>query len=73
MRLTRHAKNRLRWIRRAEPGLAEVDLLAAIARGATIGRDVRDNPHLLVEVGGIRLVLVVDESEQMVITMWREE
>ncbi|MDP9225189.1 MAG: hypothetical protein M3P18_15340 [Actinomycetota bacterium] len=73
MRLTRHAKNRLRWIRRAEPDLAEVELLAAIDRGASIGRDVRDNQHVAVEVGGVQLVLVVDESEQIVITMWREE
>jgi hypothetical protein len=73
MRLTRHAKNRLRWIRRAEPKLAEADLLAAIDRGTLIGGDVRDNPHVLVEVAGLRLVLVVDEREQMVITMWREE
>lgn len=55
------------------PGLSETDLVAAIDRGAAIGRDIRDNQHVAVEVGGVRLVLVVDEKEQIVITMWREE
>jgi len=73
MRFTRHAKNRLRWIRRAVPTLVETDLIEAIDRGAPIGRDIRDNQHVSVEVGGVRLVLVVDEKEQIVITMWREE
>ena len=73
MRLTRHAKNRLRWIRRVEPDLTEVDLLAALDRGVGIGHDVRNNRLVSVEVRGVQLVLVVDEIEQMVITMWREE
>lgn len=72
MRLTRHAKNRLRWMRRSEPTLTEADLLIALGEGVVIGRDVRSNAHVWVRVGGMRLVVVVDEMEQMVITMWRE-
>lgn len=73
MRLTRHAKNRLRWIRRAVPNLTETELIAAIGQGSKIGRDVRDHQHVSIDVAGIRLVLVVDETNRMVITIWREE
>jgi hypothetical protein len=73
MRLTRHAKNRLRWIRRNVSAVTETDVVAAIDSGETIGRDVKGNRHIAAVMNGVRLVLVVDEERQLVITMWREE
>lgn len=73
MRFTRHAKNRLRWIRRTVSGLDENDLIEALAQGTTIGRDARDNRQVRVAIEGLGLILVVDEEAEMVVTIWREE
>lgn len=73
MRLTRHAKNRLRWIQRLAPALSEADLLGALATARRSGQDLKENQYLSVVIEGLRLMVVVDEAEQIVITMWREE
>lgn len=73
MRLTRHAKNRLRFIARRWPGASEPQLLASLTSAKIIGQDVRGNSRLSVEVGGILLTVVVDSVNDVVITIWREE
>lgn len=62
MRLSRHAKNRLRWIRRAASDLDETRLLEAIGEGSTIGADARGNQQIRVELGYIKLIVVLDEE-----------
>lgn len=73
MRLSRHARNRLRWIRRAASDLDESRLLEALGKGTTIGADARGNQQIRVELGHIRLIVVLDEEAEMVVTIWREE
>ena len=73
MRLSRHARNRLRWIRRAASNLDESRLLGALEKGQTIGADARGNRQIRVDLGDIRLIVVLDERAEMVVTIWREE
>lgn len=72
MRLTRHAKNRLRWIARRHETVSEAALLATIPAGVTVGYDERGNRRIRVTVGATRLILVIDESQGSIITMWAE-
>lgn len=39
--------------------------------GETAGYDSRGNRKVVVEVAGVALVLVVDERQQLVVTIWR--
>lgn len=58
MRLTRHAKNRLRYIARREPDVSEARLLDSLASGRLLDRDVKGNRRLEVSAGGILLTVV---------------
>lgn len=70
--LSRHAKNKLRWVRRDAPAVTEEALLHAVAEGQELGRDQRGNVRVAVEVAGVRLTAVVDPDDELVITLWRE-
>jgi hypothetical protein len=39
----------------------------------SLGEDVKGNHRMSVRVAGKHLVVVVDETHQVVITIWREE
>jgi hypothetical protein len=73
VRLTRHAKNRLRYIARRWPGVSEEQLLANLAAAEGVDRDVKGNSRLSVEVGGILLIVIVDPGRDVVVTIWRQE
>jgi hypothetical protein len=72
VRLTRHAKNRLRWIGRRHPGVTEQSLLEEISGSETIGYDDAGNRRARLVVRGTTLTVVIDESEGVLITMWVE-
>ena len=72
MRLTRHARNRLRWIARRHPGVSEAKLLEALPGAVTVGYDDRGNRRARMTIGMTNLIVVVDESQGSVITMWVE-
>lgn len=72
MRLSRHAKNKLRWIRRDAAHLTEDALLRDIVHGQHLGTDHRGNVKIAVEVAGVRLTAVVDPDDELVVTLWRE-
>jgi hypothetical protein len=72
MRLTRHARNRLRWISRRHVSVSEAKLLEAIPGALTVGYDDRGNRRARVTIGTTSLILVIDESQGSVITMWVE-
>lgn len=73
MRLTRHAKNRLRLIAKRAPSVTEKWLLEALASAALAGTDVKGNRKLKVRIDAILLTVVVDQERQLVVTLWREE
>jgi len=73
MRLSRHAKNRLRWLRRASVQLTEEELVEALGTGSLVGHDLKGNAHHALSLAGTRLVVVIDEREEVVVTIWREE
>ncbi|MGH2664126.1 MAG: hypothetical protein ACRDH8_15270 [Actinomycetota bacterium] len=72
MRLTRHAKNRLRWIERRHPGVTETGLIEALPASETIGYDDRGNRRARLVLGGTGLTVVIDEAQGIVITVWVE-
>jgi hypothetical protein len=72
VRLTRHARNRLRLIQRAWPRVTEATLLEALGSGDMLGRDAKGNRRVSIEIEGIRLVVVIGERDQLVVTIWRE-
>lgn len=72
MRFTRHAKNRLRWLRRSLPTLSELAIAEAIRSGRERGRDSAGNLKVAVHVGSSNLVIVLDETQDLVITIWKE-
>jgi hypothetical protein len=73
VRLTRHAKNRLRLLRRRAPELTEPRVLEALGSARSLGRDVKGNRRVSIRIGEILLMVVVDEAKQVVVTIWREE
>lgn len=73
MRLTRHAKNRLRLIARRVPAMTEKALLEAMDSAPLVGTDVKGNQRLKVRIDAILLTVVVDQDRQQVVTFWREE
>jgi hypothetical protein len=72
VRLTRHARNRLRWIARRHPGVSETLLLETLPRATAIGYDERGNRRARVAVGITSLILVIDEAHGVIITIWVE-
>lgn len=73
MRLTRHAKNRLRFIQRRAAMVSEVSILEGLLRASEVGRDMKGNRKLAVRIEQVLLTVVVDDARQIVITIWREE
>jgi len=73
VRLTRHAKNRLRFIGRRTAPLSECRLLEALASADVVGEDIKGNRRLSIRIDDVLLTVVVDEARQIVITIWREE
>jgi hypothetical protein len=73
MRLSRHAKNRLRWIRRDSPDISEAELLKAVSSTRIHGHDAKGSALYAVVVAGLPLLVVVDEHHGVVVTIWREE
>lgn len=55
MRLTRHAKNRLRLIARWAPAVTEESLLEAMVSATLVGVDMKGNSKLKVEIDCGRL------------------
>jgi hypothetical protein len=72
MRLTRHARNRLRWITRHHSGVTEAELLSRLPKSEHIGYDERGNRRVRAVVGNTTLTIVVDERGGVVITLWVE-
>jgi hypothetical protein len=72
VKLTRHARNRLRWIARRHPSVTESALLAALPQAILVGYDDRGNRRVRVALGTIGLMVVIDEAQGVVITMWVE-
>lgn len=73
VRLTRHAKNRLRLLRRRAPDLTEPRVLEALGSARLLGEDIKGNRRMSIRIAEILLVVVVDETDQIVVTIWREE
>ncbi|MGH2699894.1 MAG: hypothetical protein ACRDJL_11955 [Actinomycetota bacterium] len=73
MRLTRHAKNRLRFIQRRAPSLTESRLLEALGSASVMGEDPKGNRRVSIRLDDVLLLVVVDEAKEIVITIWREE
>jgi len=63
----------LRLLRRRAPELTESGVLEALGSARSLGEDVKGNHRLSVRVAGKLLVVVVDETNHVVVTIWREE
>jgi len=72
VRLTRHARNRLRWIGRRHPSVSEASLLETLPQAVTVGYDDRGNRRARVTLGRAGLIVVVDEAQSVIITVWME-
>lgn len=72
MRVTRHARNKLRRIGKVEPSVGVAALVFALPSGETIGYDEDGNRRVRVSVEGIRLMVVVDDEQGAVVTVWME-
>lgn len=70
MKLTRHARNRLRWIRRGHPAIGVEALAAALPGAPVLGYDGRGNRRLLVEVADLELIVIFDARDDVLVTLW---
>lgn len=70
VRLSRHARNRLRWIARRHPQVSAAAVMEALPGAETIGYDDRGNRKARVPMGDVRLTVVVDEAASVVVTIW---
>jgi hypothetical protein len=66
-------RNRLRLIGRLAPDLTEQRLLEALGSASELSEDVKGNRRMSIRLDGMLLVVVVDEANQVVVTIWREE
>jgi hypothetical protein len=63
----------LRLLRRRAPDLTEPRVLEALGSARVLGVDIKGNRRMSVRIAEILLVVVVDEANQVVVTIWREE
>lgn len=70
MKLTRHARDRLRWIQRVHPAVTAHSLVEALPAAETLGYDDRGNLRARVVVGDAGITVVIDEAEGFVVTLW---
>lgn len=70
MLLSRHAKNKLRYLR-----VSEDDLESAMAQphSEEVGPDSKPNAVLSIRGMLVRVVYVMDGDEQVVVTAWQEK
>lgn len=73
MHLTRHAKNRVRFIARRVPKISETVVLAALDSATEVSLDSKGNRRVKVQIAGIMFLIVVDEVAEAVVTIWRED
>ncbi len=59
-------------IGRRAPDLTEQRLLEALGSASELGEDVKGNRRMSIRLDEM-LVVVVDEANQVVVTIWREE
>lgn len=72
MRLSRHARNRLRWLRAGGLEIDEHEPIGALSVGEIVGQDLKGNSRIVVSTGGGQLMVVVDAEGEVVVTIWRE-
>lgn len=72
MRLSRHARNRLRLIARRHPWITPEWVLAGLSAGRTLGYDDRGNRRVQLVHGGLSIIVVIDEDAGLLITIWVE-
>jgi hypothetical protein len=63
----------LRFLRRRAPDLTEPRVLEALGSARLLGEDLKGNRRMSVRIADVLLVVVVDEPNQVVVTIWREE
>jgi len=72
VRLTRHARNRLRWIAKSHPRVTAQALAQSLPKAKTMGYDDRGNRKVQLVFGEARLTVVVDDAARVVVTVWVE-
>lgn len=50
--------------------MSEAQLLEALPTGEILGKDDRGNRRVRVSLAGVRLTVVVDDSQGVIITVW---
>lgn len=55
------------------PGIGPADLLAALGRAEAKGHDMKGNALFQLTISGVPLLVVIDEDEEVVVTIWVEE
>jgi hypothetical protein len=53
--------------------LTEPRVLEALGSARVLGEDIKGNRRMSIRIAEILLVVVVDETDQIVVTIWREE
>jgi len=62
MKLTRHARNRLRWIQRRRSDVSAKGLIDTLREAESIGYDDRGNRRVQTTVQGTELIVVIDDT-----------
>jgi hypothetical protein len=68
VKLTRHARNRLRLIRRATPDITAAAVLSAVMESYD---EVVDD-RIVVRIGDVDVVVVLDVGRSVLVTLWRQ-
>lgn len=66
LRFSRHARNRIRWIGRAEPDVTQESIRAALGEHSRDEYDERGNLRTQVVIGTVELTVVIDEEDALV-------
>lgn len=72
MILTRHARNRIRFIRRTAPDVSAMGIVSAISEGQALEPDPQGRRRVRIEVAGIGLTAVISADGEVLITLWKE-
>ncbi|MGI8425917.1 MAG: hypothetical protein ACR2FO_03300 [Actinomycetota bacterium] len=73
MKFTRHAKNRIRLIARADPGVTPEAVLFGVGSASVLRYDDKGNKVVLVVLEDRTVTAVVDVKTETIITIWANE
>jgi hypothetical protein len=70
LRFTRHARNKLRRLRRVDPNVSPAAVLRALLQPLRREYDDDGRAKITITIGTAELMVVVDEADRVIVSIW---